>query len=157
MRRNMLVIASLVAMILSPLLSRRAMAHHGSALWSPDEVTLTGTVVEYVWRNPHVLVIWDVKDDKGNVVQWTGELASPETLMGDDGMTKSTLKPGDEVIMYIRPAKSGAPHSVIDQIRRADGTMVLRWSRQAGGTDEERAARDKARDARDAEANKAKK
>ena len=54
-------------------------------------------------------------------------------------------------------AVSAAPHSVIDQIRRADGTMVLRWSRQAGGTDEERAARDRAREARDAEANKAKK
>jgi hypothetical protein len=119
-------------------------------------MTLRGTVAEYVWRNPHVLVVWDVKDDKGNVVQWTGELASPETLMGDGGMTKSTLKPGDEVIMYVRPAKSGSPHSVIDQIRRADGSMVLRWSRQAGGTPEERAARDKAREAADAEANKPK-
>jgi hypothetical protein len=71
-------------------------------------------------------------------------------------MTKSTLKPGDEVIMYVRPAKSGSPHSVVDQIRRADGSMVLRWSRQAGGTPEERAARDKAREAGDVEANKPK-
>lgn len=156
MRRPMFVTASLVAMIVFPILSRPAQAHHGTALWSPDEVTLKGTVVEYVWRNPHVLVIWDVKDDKGSVVQWTGELASPETLMGDGGMTKSTLKPGDEVIMYVRPAKSGAPHSVIDQIKRGDGTMVLRWSRQAGGTDEERAARDRAREAREAPANKPK-
>jgi len=156
MRRPMLVTASLAAMVVFPILNLPVQAHHGTALWSPDEVTLKGTVVEYVWRNPHVLVIWDVKDDKGNVVQWTGELASPETLMGDGGMTKNTLKPGDEVIIYVRPAKSGAPHSVIDQIKRADGTMVLRWSRQAGGTDEERAARDRAREARDAEANKPK-
>jgi uncharacterized protein DUF6152 len=154
--RRMTVTPSLVAMIVFLILNRPVLAHHGTALWSPDEVTLRGTVVEYVWRNPHVLVIWDVKDDKGNVVQWTGELASPETLMGDGGMTKSTLKPGDEVIMYVRAAKSGAPHSVIDQIKRADGSMVLRWSRQAGGTDEERAARDRARAARDAEASKPK-
>ncbi len=154
MLRHMLWTTSLVAMIVFSVFSRPALAHHGSAVWSPDEVTLRGTVVEYVWRNPHVLVIWDVKDDKGNVVQWTGELASPETLMGDGGMTKSTLKPGDEVIMYVRPAKSGAPHSVIDQIKRADGSMVLRWSRQAGGTPEERAAREKAREAREAEGKK---
>jgi hypothetical protein len=140
-----------VALILLPMLSRPVLAHHGSALWSPDEIRLKGTVVEYVWRNPHVLVIWDVKDDKGNVVQWTGELASPETLMADGGMTKSTLKPGDEVIIYVRPARSGAPHSLIDQIRRADGTMVLRYSRQGGGTEEERASRDRAREARDAQ------
>jgi len=156
MLRPTLLITVMVALVAFPILNTPVVAHHGTALWSANEITLKGTVVEYVWRNPHALVIWDVKDDKGNVVQWTGELASPETLMGDGGMTKNTLKPGDEVIIYVRPAKSGAPHSVIDQIKRADGTMVLRWSRQAGGTDEERAARDRAREARDAEGNKAK-
>ena len=155
MLRPTLLITVMVALVAFPILNTPVVAHHGTALWSANEITLKGTVVEYVWRNPHALVIWDVKDDKGNVVQWTGELASPETLMGDGGMTKNTLKPGDEVIIYVRPAKSGAPHSVIDQIKRADGTMVLRWSRQAGGTDEERAARDRAREARDAEGNKA--
>jgi len=156
MLRPTLLITVMVALVAFPILNTPVVAHHGTALWSANEITLKGTVVEYVWRNPHALVIWDVKDDKGNVVQWTGELASPETLMGDGGMTKNTLKPGDEVIIYVRPAKSGAPHSVIDQSKRADGTMVLRWSRQAGGTDEERAARDRAREARDAEGNKAK-
>ena len=156
MLRPTLLITVMVALVAFPILNTPVVAHHGTALWSANEITLKGTVVEYVWRNPHALVIWDVKDDKGNVVQWTGELASPETLMGDGGMTKNTLNPGDEVIIYVRPAKSGAPHSVIDQIKRADGTMVLRWSRQAGGTDEERAARDRAREARDAEGNKAK-
>ena len=82
-------------------------------------------------------------------MEWTGELSSPESLMADGAMTKDTLKPGDEVIIYVRPAKSGSSNSVIDQIRRADGTMVLRWSRQAGGSDEERAAREKAREAED--------
>ncbi|PYU20853.1 MAG: hypothetical protein DMG30_19690 [Acidobacteria bacterium] len=135
MLRPTLLITVMVALVAFPILNTPVVAHHGTALWSANEITLKGTVVEYVWRNPHALVIWDVKDDKGNVVQWTGELASPETLMGDGGMTKN---------------------SVIDQIKRADGTMVLRWSRQAGGTDEERAARDRAREARDAEGNKAK-
>jgi Family of unknown function (DUF6152) len=128
------------------------LAHHGTALWQAGEVAQKGTVVDYVWRNPHVLVTWSVKDESGKVVQWTGELASPESLMADGGMTKDTLKAGDEVIMYIRPAKSGAPNSVIDQIKRADGTMVLRWSRQAGGTEEERAARTKNREAAESKA-----
>jgi len=142
-----LVITILVAVFLLPTVNQSALAHHGSALWSTDELTLRGTVVDYLWRNPHVLVVWSVKDASGKEVQWTGELASPVTLIGDGGMTKDTLKPGDDVIMYVRGAKSGAPHCVIDQIKRGDGSMVLRWSRQAGGTDEERAARDKAREA----------
>jgi hypothetical protein len=150
MLRSAYIITALVAMVVLSMFNQPVLAHHGSALWSPDELTLRGTVVEYLWRNPHVLVVWDVKDASGKTVQWTGELASPVTLIGDGGMTKDTLKPGDEVIMYVRPAKSGAPHSVVDQIKRGDGTMVLRWSRQAGGTDEERAARDRTRDAREA-------
>jgi hypothetical protein len=77
--------------------------------------------------------------------------------MADGGMTKDTLKPGDEVIMYVRPAKSGAANSVIDQIKRADGAMVLRWSRQAGGTEEQRAARTRNREAAEAAASKGKK
>jgi hypothetical protein len=150
MLRRMLVIAALlVAVAAFPMLNLPAVAHHGTALWSNNEVTLKGTVVEYTWRNPHVLVAWNVTDDKGNVVKWTGELASPESLMADGGLTKATLKPGDEVIMYVRPAKSGAPNSVVDQIKRGDGSMVLRWSRQAGGSDADRAARDKAREAAD--------
>lgn len=137
--------------------NRPVFAHHGTALWQAAEVAQKGTVVQYVWRNPHVLVIWSVKDDTGKDVQWTGELASPESLMADGGMTRDTLKPGDEVVIYVRPAKSGAPNSVIDQIKRADGTMVLRWSRQAGGTEEERAARTRNREAAEAAASKEKK
>jgi uncharacterized protein DUF6152 len=133
MLRRLLTMAALIVMVSLTLMNLPALAHHGTALWSNNEVTLKGTVVQYVWRNPHVLIEWTVKDDKGNAVQWTGELASPESLMADGGMTKDTLKPGDEVIMYVRPAKSGAPNSVVDQIKRGDGTMVLRWSRQSGG------------------------
>jgi hypothetical protein len=71
------------------------------------------------------------------------ELASVSSLLAD-GMSKNSLKPGDSVIMTVRPAKAGTPHSVISQIQRGDGTMVLKWSRQAGGTSAERAAREAA-------------
>ena len=107
-------------------------AHHGAAVWSNTEITLKGTVVDYFWRNPHVLLTWNVTDDKGNVVKWTGELASPESMMADDGMTKDTFRPGEELILLVRQAKTGSPNSVIDQIKRADGTTVMRYSRQAG-------------------------
>ena len=65
-------------------------------------------------------------------MQWTGEVASPESMMADDGWTKQTFKPGDEIVLVLRPAKSGVPNGVIDQIKRADGTVVMRYSRQAG-------------------------
>jgi hypothetical protein len=107
-------------------------AHHGNAAWSNTEVTLTGTVVDYSWRNPHVLLTWITKDESGKDVQWIGEVGSPESMMADDGWTKNTFKPGDQLILILRPAKSGVPNGVIDQIKRADGTVAMRYSRQAG-------------------------
>src|SRR5260370_26323911 len=53
-------------------------------------------------------------------------------MRGDDGWTKQTFKAGDEIILTLRPAKSGVPNGVIDQIKRADGTVVMRYSRHAG-------------------------
>jgi hypothetical protein len=136
MFRRMLMI-SVAAFVM---LSLPAMAHHSTAAFVDNEVTQKGTVVEFIWGNPHVEVVWDVKDDSGNVVRWRGELASVQSVMAD-GLNKDSLKPGDGVLMTVRAAKAGTPHSVINQIRRADGTMVLAWSRQGGGSAADRAAR----------------
>jgi Family of unknown function (DUF6152) len=132
MLRGMLLAAALAATILLPTLPPPVQAHHGNAAWSTNEVTLKGTVVDYVWRNPHVLLVWTTNDDSGKAVQWTGEVGSPQSMMADDGWTKETFKPGDELVLILRPAKSGVPNGVIDQIKRADGTVVMRYSRQAG-------------------------
>lgn len=131
MSRAMLIVAGLAAIVLLSVTSP-VVAHHGNAAWSTTEVTLKGTVVDFVWRNPHVLLVWTTKDDSGKAVQWTGEVGSPESMMADDGWTKQTFKPGDELILVLRAAKSGVPNGVIDQIKRADGTVVMRYSRQAG-------------------------
>ena len=131
MRRRTLLIAGL-AVLAGLSISNSARAHHGSAVWGQTQITLKGTVVDYVWRNPHVLLIWNTTDASGKAVQWTGEVASPESMMADDGWTKQTFKPGDELVLVVRGAKSGAPNSVIDHIEKPDGTVVMRYSRQAG-------------------------
>ncbi len=150
MLRATLMMAVLAGVALL-MLTSPVLAHHGNAAWSTNEVTLKGTVVDYIWRNPHVLLVWTTTDDNGKAVQWTGEVASPESMMADDGWTKETFKPGDEIVLVLRPAKSGVPNGVIDQIKRADGTVVMRYSRQAGSgnyagqlTKEDQEKRDKA-------------
>jgi len=141
MSRRTLLIAVVAVITLLPALNRPVLAHHSGAAFGTNELTLKGTVAEYDWGNPHVLVVWDVKDDGGKVTRWSGELASVSSMLAD-GMTKSSLKPGDDVIMTVHPAKSGNPQSVIVQIRRGDGTMLLAWSRRGGGAAAERAARE---------------
>jgi hypothetical protein len=84
-------------------------AHHGAASFdSVNMVTVKGTVIEYVWSNPHVLVKVDVKDDSGNVVHWVLEAWNPVT-QSSRGWTKNTFKAGDEVSLDISPAKNKQP------------------------------------------------
>jgi Family of unknown function (DUF6152) len=116
-------------------------AHHSNAEYTNKLAKMEGTVVEYRWRNPHVTVVWDSKDETGKVVRWRGELASITTVMGS-GLTKDSLKPGQVVKMSVYPSKLGTPESVIQYIERQDGTVVLGWSNQAGGNEERRLSRE---------------
>ena len=127
---RLIALSALAGALLS--FSNAAFAHHGAATWGSTETTMKGTVVDYRWMNPHVMLIWNTTGSDGKVVKWTGELASIESMMADDGWTKSTFKPGDELTLTVRQSKTGTPTSVIDQIKRSDGTVAMRYSRQAG-------------------------
>ncbi|MGI0135233.1 MAG: DUF6152 family protein, partial [Candidatus Micrarchaeaceae archaeon] len=58
------------------------------------KVTVTGTVTEWVWANPHCRLKLDVKDDKGNIVHCVIEENNPSTLVAF-GLTKFSFKLSD--------------------------------------------------------------
>src|SRR5579872_4522829 len=60
-------------------ISGLAFAHHGSIVSYDIHkiVSMEGTVTEFQWRNPHVYVMYDVKDAQGKVVNWGAETHSP--------------------------------------------------------------------------------
>jgi len=95
------------------------LAHHGDAGRYRDEVTtVTGTVVEFRLVNPHSVLIIVVKDEHGNVVEWHGELGSPNGLSKTWGWTRDTFKIGDAVTMTGRAMKSGAPYMTLSEKSR---------------------------------------
>ena len=102
-------------------------AHHGTnASYDMDKVvTMTGTVTEFVWTNPHCQLFFDVKGDKGNVVHWGGETNSPGVLR-EAGWTKTFLKPGDEIKISVHPSKAGTPVGVVQKIVLGDGRVFER-------------------------------
>jgi hypothetical protein len=108
-----------------------AFAHHGATSYVNNVVVLKdATVTKFVWANPHTIVLFDVKDENGNVSHWAGEAGSPSAV-GLLGWTKGSLQPGDVITVYIYPAKSGSPVGRLNKIVFADG-KTLRDS-QLGG------------------------
>lgn len=86
-----------------------AFAHHGTAGYDLDKVvTVTGTVEEFDWSNPHAVVHITAKNDKGEPESWTIELGAPG-IMARSGWSKNSMKAGDEVIAETHPAKNGVP------------------------------------------------
>jgi hypothetical protein len=84
-------------------------AHHGTASYDSDKTfTVTGTVTDYIWSNPHVLLKVDAKDDSGNMQHWVIEAQNPVTQMSH-GWTKNTFKQGDEVTLDVTPARNNQP------------------------------------------------
>ena|SRR5712691_2445073 len=124
-------------------------AHHSAAEYGNKLVYIDGTIVEYRFRNPHVTLVWDAKDENGRVVRWRGELASVGTVMSH-GLTKDSIKPGDNIRLGVYPSKLGTPESVIMHLLRLDGSVILGWSPQAGGSPEGRAAREQEREEKEA-------
>lgn len=137
------VAAAFVLLILAVVQSEIT-AHHSASQYALEEAAMRGVVAQVMWKNPHVTIAWDAKDKSGNAVHWTGELASVSTVMAE-GLTKNSVKVGDDLIFVYRPSKTGVPDSIIAAILRPDGQIVLAFSRQAGGSAEERAKRSEAR------------
>jgi Family of unknown function (DUF6152) len=87
-----------------------AAAHHGFAGRYDEEhpVTVSGTVVEFQFMNPHSAIIFDVRDASGKVERWHAELGSAGSLHRADGWNEDALKPGDKITIIGPRAKNGA-------------------------------------------------
>ena len=115
---------TLIAVAAILLLSGPAFAHHGSAAYDMSKtITVTGTVTDFQFINPHVLISMDVKNPStGKVEKWAGELTSPNRL-ARDGWTKNTIKPGDVLTWTGGPSKNGSPTMWIRNIEK-DGQAL---------------------------------
>lgn len=101
-----------------------ALAHHSVSMYDMDHpTTVKGTVTRLEWTNPHGYIYLDVKDDKGQTVEWAVEINSPNFLK-HNGWTSTTVKPGDIVTVTGGAAKSGAKTMRCTTVVLADGTVL---------------------------------
>jgi Family of unknown function (DUF6152) len=120
--KKRLITLSLFACVLASSVSMSA--HHGNAAYDMKPVILKGaTVTNLAWANPHTIIQFDMKDDNGKVMHWAAELGSPSAL-GLLGWTKTSVKPGDVITVYIHQSKTGNPVGRIDHIVLPDGSQL---------------------------------
>jgi len=122
MRAKLPVVAIAVTALL--VLSVSAFAHHGGAAYDmSNPLTVKGTVTEFQFINPHSLVFFDVKNDKGEVEHWQGELTAPNKL-ARAGWTKRSLNPGDKVTITGAVGKNNAHALTIRKLIGPDGQSM---------------------------------
>jgi hypothetical protein len=85
------------------------LAHHSfkAEFDETRPVTFYGIVTKLSWKNPHVMLNMDVKDESGRVANWEMELASPNGLLRE-GWKVDSLKPGDHVVVSGYAARDGS-------------------------------------------------
>jgi hypothetical protein len=87
-----------------------APAHHGGAVeWvARVDGPITGTVTDFAFRFPHVLLYLDVARTGGAPEQWVMNTRWTPTILRQHGWTRDSIRPGDTVTVTYEPHISAA-------------------------------------------------
>src|SRR5262245_34133939 len=109
--------------------SSPALAHHSFAAEYDSEkpIEITGSVSKVEWTNPHVHFYVDVKNDRGDIVNWNIELGPP-LILRRLGWRQDSLKIGDQVTVEGYLAKDGSNRANAKKATLADGRSVFAGS-----------------------------
>ena len=117
--KNLLLILTIFCVFL--FICGPTLAHHGVANYdSTKVVSVKGAVTEFHFINPHVLISLDVKNEKGEAENWSGEAQSPAMLVRY-GWNKDLLKAGMIVTASGYRTKDGTNFLRLTKVILPDG------------------------------------
>ncbi len=100
-----------------------ALSHHSHSMYDhAKEVSVSGTVTKFLFRNPHVFLYVDVKGENGEIVNYWFEMSNLNNMVRR-GIGKATFKPGDKVTVNFHPLRDGRPGGTYTTIVAADGKI----------------------------------
>ena len=102
-----------------------AYAHHSAPVFYKidERMTVSGTVTEFRFTNPHAILKLDVVAENGEKQQWTAETTSP-SILRRRGWSQASFKPGDKVKLEGMPSVDGSYLMRITRGFREDGTEI---------------------------------
>ena len=99
-------------------------AHHSPVMFDRGKKqTITGTVKEFVWTNPHASIQVEVVNAKGATEVWGVEMNSPNNLV-KQGWKSTLLKGGDKVSVVGNPLREGEHGLLFLSIKLPDGRVL---------------------------------
>jgi hypothetical protein len=116
-----------LSVVLAVLLAGAAGAHHNmSALFDFNQrFTRTGTLSKIDWRNPHIYLFIDVKNEQGQVETWSYEGPPPGFFRTRDiGKTDFENSMNKSVTVEASRARDGSRSGLIREIQLPDGKVV---------------------------------
>ena len=123
-------LASMLATVAAVVSTSLAYAHHSYAMFDMQATkTITGTVKDFEWTNPHTWLWVYVTNASGGEEQWGIEGMSPNFL-GRRGWSKNTMKPGDKVSVEIHPLRNGEHGGTFLNVTLPDGKKLMMFGAQ---------------------------
>ena len=105
------------------LFTLQSLAHHSGAMFDDKmSTTLTGTVKDFQWTNPHCWIQVLVPGQQ-SPTEWSVEMGSPSQLFRG-GWRQSTLKAGDKITVVIHPMRDGTKGGLFVSAVGADGKPI---------------------------------
>lgn len=122
MRRALIVGTASLATLLG---AAQGLAHHSFAVFFDEAktVTVTGTVKEFQFKNPHGVIRILSKNKSGVEEEWKAETNSP-SILRRRGWMPDSLKAGEVITMEGWPARDGSNYMRMRKVTRANGEAI---------------------------------
>jgi DNA/RNA endonuclease YhcR with UshA esterase domain len=97
-------LATTVILVCAAVAPARAHHSYGATYDVSREVKVEGTLVQFIFRNPHTFVHVQAPDADGTMQRWAIEWSGTAQL-ANNGITRDTLHVGDAVVIVGRPSR----------------------------------------------------
>lgn len=103
-------------------------AHHSWPVSFDKLVTVKGTVIDFVWANPHPMMTLEVQGNDGKMERW--QIGGPAiNRMEANGWSKTTVKRGDVITGVGYQFANGEKVLRLERVVLADGKELRLYGR----------------------------